>query len=55
MYEMYGVMPDYRKLYAARNHIFDLIENETIRIVSVYHEKEDYMWKLFKIPSDDDC
>ncbi len=55
MYEMYGVLPDYRKLYVQHNHVFYLIEDKTIRIVGVYHEKEDFMWKLFGIQSDDDC
>ncbi len=49
MYEMYGVNPDYRKLYVAHNYVFYLIEEQTIRIVNVYHEKEDFMWKLFRI------
>ena len=49
MYEMYGVNPDYRKLYVAHNYVFYLIEEQTIRIVNVYHEKADFMWKLFGI------
>ena len=49
MYEMYGVNPDYRKLYVAHNYVFYLIEEQANRIVNVYHEKEDFMWKLFGI------
>ncbi len=49
MHELYGVIPDYRKLYVAHNHIFYLIEDTTIQIINVYHEREDFMWKLFGI------
>ena len=49
MYELYGVIPDYRKLYVAHNHIFYLIEDRTIQIINVYNEREDFMWKLFGI------
>lgn len=49
MYELFGATPDYRKLYVAHNYVFYLIDDQTIRIINVYHEREDYMWKLFGI------
>ena len=33
---------------------FYLIEGETIQIVNLYHEKEDFMYKLFGISSVDE-
>lgn len=54
MKDLYGVTPDYRKLYVAHNHVFYLLEEDKIRIVKIYNEKEDYMYKLFGIRSVDD-
>ena len=53
MYDMYGITPDYRRLYVAHNYIFYLIEDQIIHIVNIYHEKEDFMYKLYGISSED--
>lgn len=54
MFDLYGVTPDYRRLYVAHNYIFYLVEEKTIKIVNLYNEKEDYMYKLFGISSIDE-
>ena len=54
MYDLYGVTPDYRRLFVAHNYIFYLLEGETIQIVNLYNEKEDFMYKLFGISSIDE-
>ena len=54
MYDLFGVTPDYRRLFVAHNYVFYLIEGETIQIVNLYHEKEDFMYKLFGIKSADE-
>ena len=54
MYDLYGVTPDYHRLFVAHNYVFYLIEGEMIQIVNLYHEKEDFMYKLFGISSVDE-
>jgi addiction module RelE/StbE family toxin len=55
MFDLYGVTPDYRRLFVAHNYVFYLIEGETIQIVNLYHEKalncRFYTggWELFRI------
>ena len=47
--EMFGVACDYRYLFVARNYVFYKIEEECIKIINIYHEREDFMWLLFGI------
>ena len=54
MFDMYGVMPDYRRIYVAHNYIFYLIEEKYIQIVNIYNEKEDFLYKLFGLDSVDE-
>lgn len=54
MYDLYGVTPDYRRLYVAHNYIFYYLEENVIQIVNLYNEKEDFMYKLFGIRSTDE-
>ena len=54
MYDMYGVTPDYRRIFVAHNYIFYLLEGKMIQIVNLYNEKEDFMYKLFGISSIDE-
>lgn len=46
---MFDVDTDYRVLFISHNYVFYRIEDECIRIVNLYHEREDFMWKLFGI------
>lgn len=46
---MFGIPTDYRYLYVSPNYIFYRIEGKYIRIINIYHEKEDFMRKLFGI------
>ena len=46
---MFGIAADYRYLYVAPNYVFYRIEDNCIRIINIYHEREDFMWKLFGI------
>ena len=39
----------YRFLFVSKNYIFYRIEDEYIRIINLYHEKEDFMWQLLGI------
>lgn len=47
--ELFDVVTDYRYLFVSRNYVFYRIEEEYIRIVNIYNEKEDFMWQLFGI------
>jgi plasmid stabilization system protein ParE len=40
--QMFDVDTDYRFLFISHNYVF-------YRIVNFYHEREDFMWKLFGI------
>ena len=46
---MFGVNCEYRYLFIAPNYIFYTVEDACIRIINLYHEKEDFMWQLFGI------
>ena len=43
------MVSDYRYIVVSRNYVFYRIEDEGIRIIYLYHEKEDFMWQLFGI------
>lgn len=45
--KMFGITSDYRYFYIAKNYIFYRIEKDYIKIINIYHEKEDFMWLLF--------
>ena len=44
-----GIPTDYRYIFVSRQYVFYRIEEECIRIVNLYHEREDFMWALFGI------
>ena len=44
-----GIPCDYRMLYVQHNYVFYRIENDIVRIIDIFNEKEDFMWKLFVI------
>ena len=46
---MFDIGTDYRYLYVSKNYIFYRIEDECIKIINLYHEREDFMWQLFGI------
>lgn len=43
------VSSNYRYIYVSRNYVFYSIENDCIKIINIYNEKEDFMWPLFGI------
>ena len=47
--KMFDVVTDYRYLFVAKNYVFYRVEDEYIRIINLFHEKEDFMWQLFGI------
>ena len=47
--KMFDVVSDYRYIFVSKNYVFYRIEDKCIRIINLYHEKEDFMWQLFGI------
>ena len=47
--KMFDVVSDYRYIYVSKNYVFYRIEDKYIRIINLYHEKEDFMWQLFGV------
>ena len=47
--KMFVVMTDYRYIYVSNNYVFYRIEDNYIRIINLYHKKEDFMWQLFGV------
>ena len=47
--EMFGVDTDYRYVFVAHQYVFYRIGGEHIYIINIYHEREDFMQKLFGI------
>jgi len=47
--DLFDGVTDYRYLFVSRNYVFYRIEDECIRIVNIYNEKEDFMWQLFGV------
>ena len=46
---MFGIVSDYRYIVVERNYVFYRVEPDCIRIINLYHEREDFMWLLFGI------
>lgn len=46
---MFGVNTSYRYIFVSGNYVFYNIEDDCIKIVNIYNEKEDFMWQLFGI------
>ena len=47
--KMIDVVSDYRYIFVSKNYVFYIIEEKYIRIINLYHEKEDFMWQLFGV------
>ena len=48
-----GIPCDYRMLYVQHNYAFYRVENDVIRITDIFNEKENFMWKLFGVKTDE--
>lgn len=47
--KIFNVVTDYRYLFVSKNYVFYRIEAKYIRIINLYHEKENFMWQLFGV------
>lgn len=46
---MLGIHTPYRFLHVGRNYAFYRIENGTIYVTAIYNEREDFMWRMFRV------
>ena len=42
---------DYKYFVVSPNHLFNYIENDTLFIAEMFHEREDFIYQLFGISS----
>lgn len=52
--KMVGIPSEYRYLFCKPNYVFYRVEDDTVRIIRVLHERQDYMRILFGIMEVDD-
>ena len=53
--DVYGIDTDYRKLFINHYHIFYRIEPNVIRIIAIFHEREDFIRKMFGSDGSSNC
>ena len=46
---MLGIPAPYRFLHVEQNYAFYRIESDTVYVVDIYNEREDFMWKMFRV------
>jgi len=46
---MLGIPTPYRFLHVEQNYAFYRIENDTIYVTDIYNEREDFMWRMFRV------
>ena len=39
----------YRFLHVEQNYTFYRIENDTVFVTDIYNEREDFMWRMFRV------
>ncbi|MBQ7416730.1 MAG: type II toxin-antitoxin system RelE/ParE family toxin [Acidaminococcaceae bacterium] len=47
--EVYDIDCDYFCVYVAKNYVFYRVDSDTVYIVNIYNEREDFMQKMFGI------
>ena len=52
--KMIDVPTDYRYLYIEKNYVFYRLENNTVKIIRIISERQDYIGQLFEIDSEFD-
>lgn len=44
-----GIPTAYRFLRVEKNYAFYRIETDTIHVTDIYNEREDFMWRMFRV------
>lgn len=48
---MLGISTPYRFLHVEQNYAFYRLENDTVFVTDIYNEREDFMWRMFRVNS----
>ncbi len=48
---VYGIDSDYRYIFIAHNYVFYRVDDDSIKVLNIYNEREDYIRDLFGISS----
>lgn len=46
---MLGIPTSYRFLHVEKNYAFYRIDTDTIYVTAIYNEREDFLWKMFRV------
>ncbi|MBQ8598164.1 MAG: type II toxin-antitoxin system RelE/ParE family toxin [Lachnospiraceae bacterium] len=46
---LFGIPTPYRFLHVEHNYVFYRIENDTIYVTDIYNEREDFLWRMFRV------
>ena len=46
---MLGIPTPYRFLHVEKNYAFYRIETDTIYVTDIYNEREDFLWRMFRV------
>lgn len=46
---MLGIPTTYRFLHVKQNYVFYRMEQDTVYIADIYNEREDFMWRMFRV------
>lgn len=46
---MLGISTTYRFLHVEKNYAFYRIENDTVYVTDIYNEREDFLWRMFRV------
>ena len=46
---MLGIPTPYRFLHIEQNYVFYRLDEDTIRVTDIYNEREDFMWRMFRV------
>lgn len=44
-----GIPTSYRFLHVGKNYVFFRIEADTIYVTDIYNEREDFLWRMFRV------
>ena len=44
-----GIPSPYRFLHVEHNYVFYRLEEDTVFVTDIYNEREDFMWRLFRV------
>ena len=47
--EMLNIPTAYRFLHVEQNFVFYRIENDTVYVTDIYNEREDFLWRMFRV------